>query len=117
MQELLIVESLITFSDGWVDYRGFPLICAIWKLKFGLTIFFFSGYCSHARSYKYYAESLTSGGFQSKSCSGIVSYNLGNCRNSETAVMGNDAIDRRWENSFDKKVKIIWDNSEYKLQN
>lgn len=55
----------------------------------------FSGSCSHGRSYEYYAETLTNGGFSASACSSIVTYNLGLCRGSENALMGDDAVDRR----------------------
>lgn len=52
--------------------------------------------CSHDRAYRYYIESLVTGGFKSSSCMNYLAYSLNFCdKNEKQAYMGNDAIDRR----------------------
>lgn len=47
------------------------------------------GACSHARSYKFYAESIISEvGFHGKSCESFLRFRLGLCLNSHTSIMG-----------------------------
>lgn len=47
------------------------------------------GACSHARSYKFFAESLTSQlGFHGKSCDSFMRFKLGFCNSLQTSIMG-----------------------------
>jgi pimeloyl-ACP methyl ester carboxylesterase len=47
------------------------------------------GACSHARSFKFYAESINSQvGFYGKRCSSFIKFKLGLCKDSHTSIMG-----------------------------
>ncbi|KAL0123781.1 hypothetical protein PUN28_005949 [Cardiocondyla obscurior] len=48
-----------------------------------------SGACSHARSYRYFAESINSQvGFHGKNCKSYRRFKLGLCKNSHSSIMG-----------------------------
>lgn len=47
------------------------------------------GACSHARSFRFYAESInTHTGFHGKSCSTFIRFKLGLCKNEASSIMG-----------------------------
>jgi len=47
------------------------------------------GACSHARSYRFYAESITSDiGFHGRNCNSFSRWRLGFCRKKHTSIMG-----------------------------
>ncbi|XP_011878188.1 PREDICTED: pancreatic triacylglycerol lipase-like [Vollenhovia emeryi] len=47
------------------------------------------GACSHARSYRFFAESINSAvGFHGRSCSSYLRFKLGLCNGSQTSIMG-----------------------------
>ncbi|XP_003700219.1 phospholipase A1-like [Megachile rotundata] len=46
------------------------------------------GSCSHARSYRFFAESINSNGFLARSCSGYSDYKGGKCNSNHVARMG-----------------------------
>ncbi|XP_056641565.1 pancreatic triacylglycerol lipase-like [Diorhabda sublineata] len=52
------------------------------------------GSCSHGRSYEYYAESIVSGGFISKSCESYADFQKNNCAN-DTSYMGEYVINKK----------------------
>lgn len=58
----------------------------------GIDVF---GSCSHGRAYQFFAESLTSFGFESLECDSYRSYTRGSCENNDKSYMGRLEIDEK----------------------
>lgn len=55
-----------------------------------LCIYFLSGICSHSRSYEYFAESISSGGFLAVPCDAYSDFEKDLCANNSVGYMGDE---------------------------
>lgn len=82
---LLGIRSSIGHADYFPNGGGIQPGCGVDVV----------GTCSHGRAYQFYAESLTTFGFESLECDSYSSYTRGRCDNNEKSYLGRLHIDKR----------------------